>query len=62
MLNLVITSSPRLAAMTANRPLGEDVVREPSFLHRLAWSRLGPVTASVPPGLPSEQSLRERTA
>ena len=62
MLHLVMTHSPRLAAMTTNKPLGEDLVKDHSYLHRLAWRRRDRANAAPLAGHALEQSLRERTA
>lgn len=62
MLNLVITHSPHLAAMAANRPFGGDLAKDPSLLHRLAWKRRSrlPENKVVHPS--AEAALRERHA
>ncbi|MEO8538800.1 MAG: hypothetical protein ABI577_03600 [bacterium] len=62
MLNLVMTHSPRLAAMSTNKPLGEDVVKDPAYLHRIAWSRLGREKRQAVPSPAIEPAYRERTA
>lgn len=62
MLNLVITQSPRLAAMSANKPLGEDVARHPMFMHRLAWARLSRERKAAPAHSAPEGALREQHA
>ena len=63
MLNLVMTQSSRMAAMATGRPYGEDVVRNPGVLHRIAWLRkerhARPATGTH---TATEQALRERTA
>lgn len=62
MLNLVMTHSPRIAAMANNKRFGDDVMRNPAFIHRLAWLRKER-TAIAPTGTAvTEQQLRERTA
>lgn len=62
MLNLVMTHSPRLAAMTTNKPLGEDLVKNHNYLHRLAWLQRDRAKAAPLASHSLEQSLRERTA
>jgi hypothetical protein len=60
MLNLIITSSPRLAAWSANKELGEDVVLRPASWHRMQWALGRDRKESPTPVI--EQSLREQTA
>jgi len=61
-LNLVMTHSPRLAAMANNKRWGEDAATNPAIRHRLAWlhwSRAAETNESAPA---TERALRERTA
>lgn len=62
MLNLVMTHSPRIAAMTNNKRYGEDAIKDPAVLHRMAWLRK-PAKAARPAAYHSaEQALHERIA
>ena len=62
MLNLIMTESSRMAAMTTGHRLGEDSVRVPSILHRMAWLRRERAVAPTSESHGTEQALRERTA
>ena len=63
MLNLVMTHSARLAAMTNNKRLGDDAVRDPSIRHRMAWLRKDQRKAMDLTTNPAiERALRERIA
>lgn len=62
MLNLVMTHSPRLAAMSTNKPLGEDVVKNPALMHRLAWKRRSRERTAAVEQTSPEAALRERHA
>lgn len=48
--------------MATNKRLGEDVVRDPSFMHRLAWLRRDRSSVAPLATHSLEQKLRERTA
>jgi hypothetical protein len=61
MLNLIMTHSPRMAAMTNNKPYGEDAVKSPATFHRLALRKRS--HQSVPaPGTATAEQLREQKA
>ena len=62
MLNLVITHSPRIAAMATGKRFGEDSMRDPALMHRLAWLRKERKPEIRTESTPLEQPLRERTA
>ncbi len=62
MLNLVMTHSPRLAAMATNKPLGEDLAKDPAVMHRRAWLRHSRAQASQTAHPATETALRERHA
>lgn len=62
MLNLVITHSPRLAAMATNKPFGEDVIRNPAILHRMALRRVMRAKPASAPASSAAEALREQTA
>ena len=62
MLNLVITHSPRIAAIATGKRFGEDSMRDPALMHRLAWLRKERKPERGPEITPLEQPLRERTA
>ena len=62
MLNLVITHSPRIAAIATGKRFGEDSMRDPALMHRLAWLRKERKPERDPEITPLEQPLRERTA
>ena len=62
MLNLVMTHSPRIAAMTNNKRYGEDAIKDPAVLHRMAWLQK-PAKAARPAACqPAEQALHDRIA
>jgi hypothetical protein len=61
-LNLVMTHSPRLAAMATNRPLGEDLAKGPAHLHRLAWTRRSRLSNGQATHPATETSFREQHA
>jgi hypothetical protein len=61
MLNLIMTHSPRMAAMTNNKRYGEDTVKRPALLHRMALRK--PSHSSAPVAKPSTaEQFREQTA
>lgn len=62
MLNLVMTHSPRLAAMATNKRLGEDAAKDPMLQHRRSWMLLprGRKASAVPTA--TEAALREQHA
>lgn len=62
MLNLIMTESSRMAAMTTGHRLGEDAARNPAVLHRMAWLRKDRRTRVAVETQTTEQALRERTA
>lgn len=63
MLNLVMTHSPRLAAMATNKPLGEDLPKDHARLHRMAWMRRPrPSQGQSATHSASETALREQHA
>lgn len=63
MMNLIITHSPRFAAMATNKPYGEDVVRNPAILHRMALRQARRFRSSAPVQTePQAEALREQTA
>lgn len=62
MLNLVMTHSPRLAAMATNRPLGEDMAKGPARLHQIAWMRRSRLSKGQATHPATETSLREQHA
>ena len=62
MLNLLMTESPRLAAMLANKPLGEDAVTNHALRHRAAWLRWKRENRPSTSERVIEGGLRERTA
>ncbi len=61
-LNLIATHSPRLAAMANNKPYGEDIVRNPALLHRMALSQMKRESTITAQSKAAAESLRERTA
>jgi hypothetical protein len=61
MLNLIMTHSPRMAAMTTNKRYGEDAVKNQMVLHRLAIRMLRDQRADESKPATAEQ-LREQTA
>lgn len=61
MLNLIMTHSPRMAAMTTNKRYGEDAVNNPMILHRLAIRMRRDQRAQKSQSATAEQ-LREQTA
>ena len=61
MLNLIMTHSPRLAAITNHKRLGEETDTNHALRHRLAWlQEKRKVTNSN--HIAIEPALRERTA
>ena len=62
MLNLVMTHSSRIAAVTNNKRYGEDAVRDHSIRHRMAWLRKERLTSELTTNPAFERALRERTA
>lgn len=62
MLNLVMTHSARLAAVTNNKRLGDDVMRDRALLHRLEWLRRVRTTDTSAKQPATDGALRERTA
>ena len=62
MLNPIISYSPRIAAMVANKPYGEDHIRKPSVLHRIALRQAKNVEATPPIVETHAEALREQTA
>lgn len=62
MLNLVITHSPRIAAMATGKRFGEDSMRDPALMHRLAWLRKERKPGPQIDNKALEHQLRERTA
>lgn len=62
MLNLVMTHSPRLAAMATNKPLGEDLATRPALMHRLAWMRRTREQANPTVQPTTDTALREQHA
>ena len=62
MLNLVITHSPRIAAIATGKRFGDDSMRDPALMHRLAWLRKERKSVQQVANAPVEQALRERTA
>jgi hypothetical protein len=61
-LNLVITHSPRIAAIATGKRFGDDSMRDPALMHRLAWLRKERKPELHIETTPVEQPLRERTA
>ncbi|MBK6320007.1 MAG: hypothetical protein IPF51_14785 [Dehalococcoidia bacterium] len=62
MLNLVMTHSPRIAAMATNKRFGPDLVKASARQHRIDWLR-GPRASRLrnqPRG--AEPAFRGRTA
>ncbi len=63
MLNPIITHSPRLAAMATNKPFGDEAVRNPAILHRMAFIQMKRRGESPTVEIHSPaESLREQTA
>ena len=62
MLHPVMTRSPRLDATATNKPLGDDLAKDPSLLHRLAWKRRSRRQENQTIHLAAEAALRERHA
>jgi len=62
MLNLMMTHSARMAAMTTNKRLGEEVLKDPAVLHKLAWLRRSKEARPANAHHAREGSLREQTA
>jgi hypothetical protein len=62
MLNLMMTHSTRMAAMCTNKRLGEEVLKDPAVVHRLAWLRRSREARPSTANHAAEGSLRERTA
>lgn len=60
-LNLIMTHSPRMAAMTNNKRYGEDAVKDPSIFHRLSLRIRNDQPVPGPRTATAEQ-LREQTA
>ena len=61
MLNLIMTHSPRMAAMANGKRFGEDVARDAAVMYRLAWLRTGPRATRATELSYAEQKLREQT-
>lgn len=61
MLNLIMTHSPRMAAMTNNKRFGGDEANDVTVLHRLALRRSKSAAVPTTQATTAEQ-LRERTA
>ena len=62
MLNLVMTHSPRVAAMANNKRWGEDAATNPAIRHRLDWLQRGHTAETSITALATERALRERPA
>ena len=62
MLNLAMTHSSRMAAMLNNKRYGDEAVKTPAVLHRMAWLRNDRLAAVRPANQNHEPALRERTA
>jgi hypothetical protein len=61
-LNLVMTHSPRLAAMANNKPLGTELSETHAWKHRLLWRQRVRTPRTAPATTSIEGTLRERTA
>ncbi len=61
MLNLIMTHSPRMAAMTNNKRYAEDAMTDPRILHRLAL-RSAQQVAGTQAQASGTEHLREQTA
>ena len=59
MLNLIITHSPRMAAMAANKRLGADVEKDLAARHRADLRRNGRAPAPEPES-PGADALHRR--
>ena len=62
MLNMLMSQSPRYAAMLTNKPYGEEAITKPAIQHRLAWLRRERGTETTSNERAPESGLRERTA
>lgn len=60
-LNLIMTHSPRMAAMTNNKRYAEDAMTDPRILHRLAL-RSAQQVAGTQAQASGTEHLREQTA
>ena len=57
-----MTHSARIAAITNNKRLGDDAVRDPSVRHRMAWLRKERSVSELTTNPAIERALRERIA
>ncbi len=48
--------------MATNKPLGEDVVKNPALMHRLAWMRRSRSENTTPAHPATDAALREQHA
>lgn len=60
--NPLISYSPRIAAMVANKPFGEDHIRKPEVLHRIALRQANNQKAADSAATAPAEALREQTA
>jgi len=61
-LNLVMTHSPRLAALANGKPYGPDSERAPAVIHRMAWLRAARRRRVESTPMPHEAGLQEQPA
>jgi len=61
-LNLMMTHSTRMAALCTNKRLGEEVLKDPAVVHKLAWLRRSKEARPANANRAAEGSLREQTA